>query len=75
MKTRLLKKLRKKAVQNVYVTRKTGGYAVWQQYTIPVKREQFDEIEEARDFCNYLRRKNIIEMLDDYRAKKKRRVY
>lgn len=75
MKTRMLKNLRKKAAQNVYVVKNVDGYAVMQVYTEVVKRAQCATIIGAKRSCDYFRRKNIIEMLDNYRAKKKRRVY
>lgn len=75
MKTRMLKKLRKWAVLNIYVTRKTGGYVVWHQCPFRENVGEFEELKEAKRYCDTLRRQYVIKMLDNYRAKKKRRVY
>lgn len=75
MKTKLLKKLRKKAMQFVYITRKMYGFVVWMEKPFRERMETFDTFSEAKDCCDRLRREYIIDQMNWYHSRKKRRVY
>lgn len=77
MKTKLLKRFRKWAREKIYIIRIPAGYSVRIYNPMPFvddyNREIFDELEDAKRYCDELRRGYILHLLE--REYRKRKIY